>query len=88
MHVTQTELRIADSSLLLADDENVEDVKSRLSDTFALPGSCMNFAATGNRPVSILVTPRTCAQFVAKRVPVDAGDIVYAVPSHQDWDLL
>lgn len=75
--MVRTEIAINGSSVFLAQEQNVDDVKRRMEAAVQAGGAFVDFVVVGNRSVSVLVGPRTQITISVATVvfdPRDTGD--------------
>jgi hypothetical protein len=75
--VVQTEIKINDTPSLLAQDQDVADLKRRIEAAMATTGRFVEFVVVGNRRVSVLISPFTQVVVSVATVhfdPRDTGD--------------
>jgi hypothetical protein len=75
--MVQTEVIINDNASLLAQDQDVDDLKRRFEAATASTGRFVDFVVVGNRRVNVLVTPLTRIVITIATVqfdPRDTGD--------------
>lgn len=69
--VVRTEIVIDGDAVLLAPDQDVEDLKQRIESAAATTGTFVDFAGVGERSVSVLVTPHTHVAVVVSTFEVE-----------------
>lgn len=75
--MVQTEVRIDGDPALLAQGQDVEELKRRFAAAAATPGTFVDFVVVGNRSISVLVTGRSRIVITVATVqfdPRDTGD--------------
>jgi phosphosulfolactate synthase (CoM biosynthesis protein A) len=83
----QTEIRADGVTYLLAQDQDLGELKRRIEDAIATAGRFVDFVVVGNRQVSLLVTPRSQVSIAVATVLFDArdtGDVDFPYGGHYD----
>ncbi|MFB4350441.1 hypothetical protein [Microbacterium sp. CR_7] len=84
----QTEIFIDGLSYILAVSADVDAVQHDVERAIATPGQFVQFTASGERQVRVLVTPQSHVSFVTEDVTVESSDAVMARNDQGDWDFL
>ncbi|WP_245861470.1 hypothetical protein [Microbacterium aurantiacum] len=85
--MVQTEVMIDGESSVLAQDQDLDDLRRRIEEATATTGRFVDFVVVGNRTVIALVTPRTRVVFRVSTVqfdPRDTGDVDFPYGGHYD----
>lgn len=83
----QTELLADGVTYPLAQDQDLDELKRRIEDATATPGTFVDFVVVGNRRVSVLVTPHSKVTIAVATVlfdPRDTGDVEFPFGGHFD----
>ena len=83
----QTEVRADGVTYLLAQDQDLGELKRRIEDAIATAGRFVDFVVVGNRQVSLLVAPRSQVSIAVATVLFDArdtGDVDFPYGGHYD----
>ncbi|WP_260980448.1 hypothetical protein [Microbacterium paludicola] len=72
--MVRTEVIIDGEPALLAQDQDVAELKARIEQAVATPGAFVDFVVVGNRRVSALITPRSRVTFSVATVQFDERD--------------
>lgn len=70
----QTEIVLDGESYLLAQIQDLGDVKHRIEEAVKTAGRFVNFVVVGNREVSVLITPHSRVSISVSTVLFDARD--------------
>lgn len=70
----QTEIVFDGSSYLLAQDQDVDDLRDRIEAATKTTGTFVHMVVVGNRTVSVLITPSTQVTISTAAVPYDPRD--------------
>ncbi len=74
----QTEIVFDGSSYLLAQDQDIDDLRERIESASKTAGTFVDMVVVGNRAVSVLITPMTQVTISVATVaydPRDTGDV-------------
>ncbi len=83
----QTEAIFDSVSYLLAQDQNVADLRHRIEAAVKTSGTFVDFVVVGNRQVSVLITQRSRVTISTATVAFDerdTGDIEYPYGGYYD----
>lgn len=83
----QTEILADGVTYLLAQDQDLDDLKRRIEEAITMAGTFVDFVVVGNRQVSLLVTPRSRMSISVTTVLFDArdtGDVHFPYGGHYD----
>lgn len=76
--MVQTAIVIDGSSSLLAQDQDIDDLRQRIEAATASTGRFVDFVVVGNRTLSVLITARSRVMISTSTVhfdPRDTGDV-------------
>jgi hypothetical protein len=85
--MVRTEISIDGSSSLLAQDQDVADLRRRIEEASATTGRFVDFVVVGNRSVSTLITTTSRVTITVATVqfdPRDTGDTDFPFGGHFD----
>lgn len=83
----QTEIVFDGTGYLLAQDQDVEDLRGRIEAATRTTGTFVDMVVVGNRTVSVLITPTTQVTIAVATVPYDprdTGDIEFPFSGFYD----
>ncbi|AKV87012.1 hypothetical protein SOM10_07805 [Microbacterium sp. CFBP9023] len=83
----QTEIVFDGSSYLLAQDQNIDDLRERIESATKTAGTFVDMVVVGNRAVSVLITPTTQVTISVATVaydPRDTGDVDFPYTGFYD----
>ncbi len=83
----QTEVTIDGTSYLLAQDQDVTELRRQVEATVRTSGAFVDFVVVGNREVSVLITPPSHVTITVATVafdPRDTGDLDYPFGGYFD----
>jgi hypothetical protein len=75
--MTQTQISVNSGAYVLAQNQDIDDLKKRIEAAVDAGGRFVEFTVVGNRSVNVLVTPRTHIALSVETVefdPRDTGD--------------
>ena len=72
--MVRTQLAVNDAVFLLAQGEELDDLKSRIESAAQSPGKFVDFTVVGNRSVSVLISSRTTVTLSTETVQLDPRD--------------
>ncbi len=85
--MVQTEILADGVTYLLAQDQDLDDLKRRIEEAITTAGTFVDFVVVGNRQVSLLITPRSRMSISLATVLFDArdtGDVDFPFGGHYD----
>lgn len=83
----QTQAIFDSTTYLLAQDQDVADLRRRIEDAVRSTGTFVDFVVVGNRQVSVLITQRSRVTISVATVPFDGrdtGDIEFPYGGYYD----
>jgi len=83
----QTEVVFDGTSYLLAQDQDVGDLRHRIEEAARIGGTFVDMVVVGNRSVSVLITPTTRVAISVSTVAYDSrdtGDIDFPYSGYYD----
>ncbi|MCC4247504.1 hypothetical protein [Microbacterium testaceum] len=72
--MVRTQMAVSDAVFLLAQGQDLDDLKRRIENAVDLGGRFVSFVVVGNREVSVLFSPRTSVTFSVETVLYDDRD--------------
>ena len=72
--MVQTQLAVNGGTYLLAQNQDLDDLRRRIEEAVAAGGRFVEFTVVGNRSVCVLVTPVTQVAISVETVPLDPRD--------------
>lgn len=85
----RTSVAVDGADFLLAQDQDVAELRSRIEEAAATPGRFVDFVIVGNQAMSVLITATSRVSISTDKVQYDArdtGDLLF--PYEDDLDLL
>lgn len=85
--MVQTEVTCDGTSFLLAQDQNIADIRRQVEAAVQTPGAFVDFIVVGNHEVSVLITPRSRVSITVATVAFDSrdtGDLDYPFGGYFD----
>jgi len=85
--MVQVQITIDGVSSLVAQGQDVDDIRRRIEEAAATTGRFVDFVVVGDRTVAALITPTSRVTISAAPVrsdPLDAGDASYAYGTYFD----
>jgi hypothetical protein len=72
--MVRTEITVNGGSSLLAQGQDVDDLKRRIEAAMSTPGKFVDFTVVGNRSTSVLISPQAQVTFTVETVQFDPRD--------------
>lgn len=85
--MVQTEATLDSVSYLLAQDQDVADLRRRVEEAVQTAGTFVDFVVVGNREVSVLITPHSRVTISTSTVAFDerdTGDLEFPYGGYYD----